>query len=183
MVVDMGPVRAFTWAILNSIGASHLVHFRLRTLAWRAAGVDINLRTRVFPGVVVRSSRLHVGRRSTINEGTIIDNRAHVHIGDNVGIGIACRILTGSHLYDDPSVRAGVGTADPVRIEDGAWLGSGVTVLPGVVVERGCVIAAGSVVTRTTEPHGLYAGIPARRVRDLPDNGHVHGAPRDSATN
>jgi maltose O-acetyltransferase len=39
--------------------------------------------------------------------------------------------------------------------------------LPGVTVGDGCVIAAGSVVTGDCEPHGVYAGVPAKRVRDL----------------
>jgi maltose O-acetyltransferase len=40
-------------------------------------------------------------------------------------------------------------------------------VLPGVTVGDGCVIAAGAVVNADCQPDGLYAGVPARRVRDL----------------
>lgn len=52
-------------------------------------------------------------------------------------------------------------------MEDGCWLGGNVTVLPGVTIGRGCVIAAGAVVTKSCDPNGLYAGVPARRIRDL----------------
>ena len=62
-----------------------------------------------------------------------------------------------------------------VRIGDGCWLGAaaGVIVLPGVTIGPGCLISAGPVVTKDTEPNGIYVGIPARRVRTLPD-----GSPR-----
>jgi maltose O-acetyltransferase len=40
-------------------------------------------------------------------------------------------------------------------------------VLPGVTIGAGCAVAAGAVVTADCEPDGLYAGVPARRVRDL----------------
>ena len=40
-------------------------------------------------------------------------------------------------------------------------------ILPGVTIAEGCVIAAGAVVNKSTEPDGLYAGVPARRVKDL----------------
>ena len=57
---------------------------------------------------------------------------------------------------------------EPIRVEAGSWLGAGVLVLPGVTIGHGSVIAAGAVVTKSTCADGLYAGVPARRVRDLP---------------
>jgi acetyltransferase-like isoleucine patch superfamily enzyme len=45
-----------------------------------------------------------------------------------------------------------------------------VVVLPGVEIGAGCVIAAGSVVVKNTEPDGLYAGVPATRKKELDDN-------------
>jgi acetyltransferase-like isoleucine patch superfamily enzyme len=46
-----------------------------------------------------------------------------------------------------------------------------VSVMPGIVIREGCVIGANALVTRSTEPNGLYLGVPARRVRDLPVGG------------
>lgn len=54
----------------------------------------------------------------------------------------------------------------PVVLEDDVWLGANVSVPPGTRIARGCVVGAGAVVTRDTEPHGVYLGVPARRVRD-----------------
>ncbi|MBR1536811.1 MAG: hypothetical protein IJ630_07725 [Treponema sp.] len=46
------------------------------------------------------------------------------------------------------------------------WIGANVTILDGVTVASGCVLAAGSVVTKSTEPNGVYAGVPARRIKE-----------------
>ncbi|HEX3960838.1 MAG TPA: DapH/DapD/GlmU-related protein [Trebonia sp.] len=84
-------------------------------------------------------------------------------------IGTRCTILTQTHEIGDAGRRAAGSVDKPVAIGAGCWLGTGVTVLPGVSIGPGCVIAAGAVVTRDCEPDGLYAGVPAVRKRDLPD--------------
>ena len=43
--------------------------------------------------------------------------------------------------------------------------------MPGVTIGEGCIVAAGAVVTKDCESHGLYAGVPARRIRDLDQAG------------
>lgn len=154
-------------ALINSIGASPLIHFRLRTLMLRGAGADVDLRTQVMPTVVIRTPKLKLGRKSTINYQCVIDNEDHVVIGERVGIAIGVKLITRSHDTSDPECRAGVTTFGPIHVEDGAFLGSGVTVLPGVTIGAGCVIGANSVVTKDCEPHGLYVGAPAARLRDL----------------
>ena len=54
-----------------------------------------------------------------------------------------------------------------ITIDDGAWIGSRVVILPGVHVGKGAVVAAGAVVTRNVPPQAMVAGVPARFVRDL----------------
>jgi len=58
-------------------------------------------------------------------------------------------------------------TGGPVTVERGAWIGADTLALPDVTVARGCVIGAGTIVTKDTESGSVYAGIPARRIRDL----------------
>lgn len=53
----------------------------------------------------------------------------------------------------------------PVRIEDDAWIGSGVTILKGVTIGRGAIVAAASVVTKDVAPYSVVAGCPAKKIR------------------
>ena len=122
----------------------------------------------VRPGVIFRDKNVSIGSGSTINYRCIFDNRVSVNVGRNVGIGIGVVFLNTDHNIDNPSSRAGKSIWNAVTVGDGAFIGSGSTILPGVSVGAGCVIGAGAVVTQDCLPHGLYAGTPAKRIRDLP---------------
>lgn len=57
----------------------------------------------------------------------------------------------------------------PIVIEDDAYVGSGSHIMPGVTIGRGCLVAAGSVVTKSTPPHMVVAGNPARCICSVAD--------------
>ena len=57
-------------------------------------------------------------------------------------------------------------TQKGINIEDNVWIGANVTILDGVTIKSGCVIGAGAVVTKSTEPNGIYAGVPARKIKE-----------------
>lgn len=113
---------------------------------------------RIEPGVIV-------GDGSWVNAGAFIEDGTR--IGERVAIGPSVTICTVTHEIGPESGRAGQPVNKPVVIGDGCWLGASVTVLPGVTIGRGCVIAAGAVVREDCAPNGLYVGVPARRARDL----------------
>ncbi len=54
-----------------------------------------------------------------------------------------------------------------VTIKKGAWLGANVTVLPGVTIGENSVVAAGALVNKDVEPNSVYAGIPAKKIKEL----------------
>ena len=77
-------------------------------------------------------------------------------------------LITSNHLKDDPYF----GVEDkPITIEDYAWVGSRATVLPGVTIGRGAVVAAGAVVTKDVPAYAVVGGVPAKvigeRAKDL----------------
>ncbi|NRD08065.1 acyltransferase [Rathayibacter agropyri] len=89
-------------------------------------------------------------------------------IGSRVGIGVGVLFINSDHDTRDPRARAGAGRSARIVVHDGVFVGSGATILSGVELAQGCVIAAGAVVKESTLPHGLYVGVPARRIKDLP---------------
>lgn len=133
-----------------------------------------------FPDARVRKrclARLNVflGEGTYANIGLVCVNDADtpIHIGNHVSIAPNCLIVAcseannGSTINDIPYVRDVLTKRAPVTVEDEVWIGAHVTILPGVTVRHHCVIGAGCVVTKSTEPYGVYAGAPARRIRDL----------------
>jgi len=62
------------------------------------------------------------------------------------------------------------GLGQKIIIEDDVWIGLGSVVLSGLTIKTGSIIAAGSVVTKDIEPYSIYAGNPAKKIRDRFDN-------------
>lgn len=101
-----------------------------------------------------------------------------VHIGDNVMIGPNVTLATPMHplLPEERNVRQredgsfyNLEYAKPIAIGNDCWLASNVVVCGGVTIGEGCVIGAGSVVTRDIPPHSLAVGNPCRVIRQLTD--------------
>ena len=102
-----------------------------------------------------------IGNNVVINKNTILDMRGNLAIGNNVDIAQGVNIWTAEHNVK--SCMHEMITA-PVIIEDYVWIASRATVLPGVTIGKGAVIAANSVVTKNVEPYSIVGGIPARRI-------------------
>lgn len=145
---------------------------RIRALMCYWAGITPDKRIKMKKHVFFEHpSRVHIGTGCLINHHvgfyTGQWGNSHITIGDNVAVGMGTKFITNSHEIGTPERRAGKGTVADIVVEDGVWIGADVTVLQGVKIARGGVIAAGAVVTQSTEPNCLYAGVPARLVRRL----------------
>jgi maltose O-acetyltransferase len=84
-----------------------------------------------------------------------------VYIGDNVTIGM--RVIVIAHLRD-LTTQARVSHQPTVRIEDNAYIGPGVIILPHVTIGHGAVVSAGSVVSSSVPPQTLVRGNPAKPI-------------------
>ena len=167
--VILGDANVFSrrWSVwVNSWAASPLVSRGMRKWMYRRAGVATETH-KIEPGCYFHTSFVDIGEGTLLNNGVHVENVAQVSIGARVSIGVHTVVLTSNHEIGTPEARAGDWRRDPVVIEDGCWIGARSTILGGVRIGRGCVIAAGSVVTRDCEPDGLYGGVPAKRLRDL----------------
>lgn len=119
---------------------------------------------------VLDPSALTMREGCFLNREVFIDN-GPVALGRSVYMGPRAMIITAKHSLGGPGLRAGDGGPEPVVIGDGTWIGAGAIILPGLTVGAGCIVAAGAVVTKDCTPNGLYAGVPARRIRDLDEAG------------
>jgi maltose O-acetyltransferase len=140
--------------------------FRGRLL--RAVGHDIHRTAVLCPDIFLGArTGLTVGQHSFVNYGCFLDLGAPVTIGENCQVGYQVMFATCSHEVGALPARAGAPTTSPIIVGDGVWIGARATILPGVKIGDGCVIAAGAVVIRDCAPNSIYAGVPALPVRDL----------------
>lgn len=116
----------------------------------------------------VNPQNVSIGNNVIINKSAMLDGRgAKLIIGNNVDIAQETNIWTLEHDVNDPNHSVVAGT---VVIEDYVWIASRVTILPGVHIGRGAVVASGAVVTKDVPPMTIVGGVPAKIIgkRDNP---------------
>lgn len=110
--------------------------------------------------------KLKLGNQSGIGINAWI--RGDVSIGDNVLMGPNVVILTQNHIHDRcdiPILHQGTTPELPVIIEDDCWICQNVIILPGVLVERGSILAAGAVITKNVPAYSIVGGNPAKIIK------------------
>ena len=108
-------------------------------------------------------SRLAIGEKSYFNDGSTIAAGSTA----GVSIGRDCSISFGVTIIDDDGHGFGPPPySSPIVIEDRVWIGCNATVLKGVTIGKGSVVAAGAVVTKSCPPRSLLAGVPAKVIRE-----------------
>lgn len=91
------------------------------------------------------------------------------HIGAFVMMGTDVTVITRNHRFDRtdvPMMKQGFEDEKPVYIGDDVWIGDRVIILPGVHIGNGCIIAAGSVVTKDVAPYTVVGGVPAHFIKE-----------------
>ena len=114
-----------------------------------------------------RNGVVQIGDFSNIGANCRIGTTSRVRFGTHVLLAANCYIGGAQHRFDRtdiPIMRQGYESKGGVEIEDDVWLGAGVTVLDGVRIGTGCVVGAGSIVTKDLPPYSVAIGIPARVV-------------------
>jgi len=108
---------------------------------------------------------IRVGKNVFINHACEFMDRGGITIGDDVLIGPKVNLVTINHPLD-PARRRSTWCA-PIVIGNGAWLGAGVSVMPGVTIGKNAVVAANAVVTRDVPDDTVVGGIPARVIKRI----------------
>ena len=109
---------------------------------------------------------IEIGDNVFMGLNTVINTHVPVKIGNDVMFGRSVTIMGGDHNMSKVGipmryVKSG-GTNIPIIIEDDVWVGSNVIILKGVVLAEGCVIGAGSVVTKSMLPYTICVGNPCK---------------------
>lgn len=153
--------------LLNIMLRSSYFPTKLRLRALRLIGVRAG-RGEIRAGVIIAGPNLILGTGVFVNAGTSLLNQAGIVLEDNVAIAPEALLITSGHEIGPVWRRQGKLIREPIKVGAGTWIGARAVVLPGVTIGPGCVIAAGALVTRDCKPNGLYMGVPAKLIRELP---------------
>lgn len=124
----------------------------------------------IAPFVVIKNlDKIKFGNNLSIHEFCYIDAAGRIEIGDNVSIAHNCSLVSFEHTWADleTPIKYNPTKLSPVKIGNDVWLGCGVRVLAGTVIEDRVIVAAGAVVKGTLESGYLYGGIPAKKLKKL----------------
>jgi maltose O-acetyltransferase len=112
-------------------------------------------------------ANLAVGDHVYVGPGAIISAGLEVTLGDGVMLGHYAVVVDGNHSEIDGNYRFGPRVERPIRIGRGTWVGAHATVVAGVTIGEGVVVAANAAVVRDIPDRVLVAGVPAQVVRSL----------------
>jgi galactoside O-acetyltransferase len=122
--------------------------------------------TLIPPFYADHGPNITVGHAVFIGPNCSFTGHAPIDIADEVMIAHKVNLVTSGHPVE-PGRRREYITAAPISLGPNVWIGAAATVLPGVRIGEGSVVAAGAVVTRDVAPATLVAGVPAQVVRTL----------------
>ncbi len=142
----------------------------------RNYGANIGQNVRFCSPIIIHNANIRrpyytnltVGNNCYLGRGLFLDLKDKVIIHDNVTISHFVMIITHMDVGDSPlkDIEYRPSQAS-VTIHKGAYIGSGVIILPGIEIGECAVVGAGAVVTKNVKPYEVVAGVPARKLRDI----------------
>lgn len=114
------------------------------------------------------SGEITIGDNNSYNSNVFIGaSGGEIIIGNNVLIGPNSVLRASDHRYIKSQLIKNQGhVSGKIIIEDDVWLGANIVVLKDVIIRRGSVIGAGSVVTKSTEEYSINVGVPAKKISE-----------------
>lgn len=132
----------------------------------KITGKEVDSSFRVFPPFYTECGKnISVGKNVFINAGCKFQDYGGIFIDDGVLIGHNVVLVTLNHNLNSHN-RTNMIPA-PIKISKNVWIGANVTVVPGVCIGEGAVIAAGSVVTKDVPGNVVAAGVPAKIIKKI----------------
>lgn len=159
---------------VGAVGAHVRVHETCVIVGLEAMRFGSNVRVDPFAVLTAAGGTLTVGDFVHLSSHLFLSAGAGVEIGDFVALSVGVKLFSRSDDYSgeyltNPTVPAEYTApppASPVRIGRHVIVGAGAVILPEVELGEGAAVGANSLVSRSLEPWGIYAGTPAARVRE-----------------
>lgn len=155
----------YTWFIRSSLYflPDQPILMRFRGWLYGFAMPSVGRGFQVSASAILRNIvNLNVGDNVYIAPNVVINAIDEISLGSEVMVAFNSVLVSGDHTKIDGSYRYGKSKLSPIKIGTGSWIGANATILKGVEVGNGTLIAAGSVVPQGVYPTGVYGGVPAK---------------------
>jgi acetyltransferase-like isoleucine patch superfamily enzyme len=146
------------------------IHSTVQFNTSRGGVVQIGFNTEILNGCLLMTygGNIIIGDNCSINPYTILYGHGKgLKIGNDVLIAGHCLIIPSNHVFLEKKIsinRQGE-ESKGIEIEDDVWIAAGSTILDGVIIRKGTIVAAGSVVNKSTEPYSIVGGVPAKLIK------------------
>lgn len=135
-----------------------------RTMLLRLFGAKLGPKCHFYPASKVWAPwNLRCEDRVTLADGAEIYNPSPIYLASHAIVSQGAYVCGATHLYNEPEFRL---VSFPTKIGAYAWICARAMVSPGVNVGEGAILGLGSVATKNLEPFGIYAGAPAKKVKE-----------------
>jgi putative colanic acid biosynthesis acetyltransferase WcaF len=147
--------------------------FGLKRYLMRLAGIKIGENSRVCSSVTISGNgTIEIGDNVWIGPQVFLSasTPASIKIASHCGIAPQTYIATGTHEIDYEGLSSlGPGLNLDVIIEEGAWIGPKVAILPGLTIGKKAIVAAGAVVSKDVAEKTMVGGVPAKFMKNIAD--------------
>ena len=145
--------------IIHLIGDNVPSH-HVRRFFYRLGGMRIGRGSTIhMEAKFYNPANIQIGEDSIVGEGSVLDGREKLTIGNHVDIASEVMIYNAEHDVQSEDFRA---ISAPVTIEDYVFIGPRAIILPGIKIGKGAVVGAGAVVTKDVADFSIVAGVPAK---------------------
>lgn len=153
---------------LRSVGIMFYPGYFLHIQAGHNIEIGSNFSSNGNVRLYADSGKIIIGNHNSFNSNVFIGGSGgEIITGDNVLIGPNCVLRVSDHKFrKDQIIRNQGHVSGKIIIEDDVWLGANVVILKDVIIKKGSIIGAGSVVTKSTEEYSINAGVPAKKISE-----------------
>jgi acetyltransferase-like isoleucine patch superfamily enzyme len=161
------PIYEVIGAIIFALPRNKMFNF-FKVTFLVVQGATIGKRITFYPGIKINPAKnITIGDDVDLAWGIIITTKGSVFIGDRTFVGYNTMIFSANHTVPPAPEKIFLAghQLSPVKIMNDVWIGAGCTILPGITVSEGAVVAAGSVVTKDVPEFTIVGGIPAKFIK------------------